>query len=179
MIWIIVTVVVLALFGVYLSSTAGRLDRLHSRVDTAYRSLNVQLLRRSGAALDVAGSGLLDPASTLLLGDAAIAAREAQDEPRGRTQLESDLTKAIAVTIGSKEDVEVLVTEPLGAELVDSMSASFHRAALARRFYNDAVRSCRSLRRQRIVRWFRLAGHTEWPQTVEMDDDVPPGFAGR
>ncbi len=179
MIWFFLAVALLVIFGVYLSMTAGRLDRLHGRVDTAYASLDVQLVRRGSAALDAAGSGLLDPASTLVLGDAAIAARDSQLEPLRRTQLESDLTKAIMVTIGSKEDVEVLVEEPLGAEIVDAMSASFHRAALARRFYNDAVRACRAVRRQRIVRWFRLAGHTGWPQTVEMDDDIPPGFAGR
>ena len=38
MIWAIVGVVVhFAVFGVYLASTAGRLDRLHHRVDTGTR----------------------------------------------------------------------------------------------------------------------------------------------
>lgn len=179
MTWFIVVIAVLVLFGVYLSSTAGRLDRLHHRVDTAYASLDAQLLRRSGAAVSIAGSGRLDPASTLLLGDAAIAARDSKQGPQGRTQAESDLTKAISATIGSKEDLEVLEGEPFGVEAVAAMSESFHRAVLARRFYNDAVRACRAVRRQRFVRWFRLAGHTPWPQTVEMDDDIPPGFTGR
>jgi hypothetical protein len=179
MIWLIAVVAFLALFGVYLSSTAGRLDRLHHRVDTAYESLNLQLLRRSGAAMDVVASGLLDPASTMVLADAALNARDDDRPPIERVQIESALTKAINATVGSREQVQALMSDSIGAELVDSLSGSFHRAALSRRFYNDAVRACRSVRRQRFVRWFRLAGHTPWPQMVDMDDELPPGFAGR
>lgn len=39
------TVVALILIGVYLSWTAGRLDRLHSRIDAARAALDAQLLR--------------------------------------------------------------------------------------------------------------------------------------
>jgi len=41
------------------------------------------------------------------------------------------------------------------------------------------VRACRQLRRQRMVRLFRLAGHTPWPETWEMDDSVPEGLSTR
>ncbi|HEX6578250.1 MAG TPA: hypothetical protein VF082_07765, partial [Jiangellaceae bacterium] len=61
--WIIPVAVVL--LGIYLSWTAGRLDRLHWRVDASRAVLDAQLLRRSGAALDLAGTGLLDPASAV------------------------------------------------------------------------------------------------------------------
>lgn len=180
MIWAIVGVVVLlAVFGVYLASTAGRLDRLHHRVDTAYASLNAQLLRRSAVALEVAMSGKLDPAASLVLADAAIRAEENEGDPVDRAQPESDLTKAIAATIGTRSEVDDLFQDPEGRQLGNQLSAAIHRAAMSRRFYNDAVRACRAVRRQRLVRWFRLAGHTPWPQTVEMDDEVPEGFEGR
>ena len=45
---------------------------------------------------------------------------------------------------------------------------------LARRFHNDAVTDVRRVRRKRVVRWFRLAGHAELPRTVEIDDELPP-----
>ena len=82
MMWAVIGIVAaLAVFGIYLASTAGRLDRLHHRVDTAYGSLNVQLLRRSSVALEVAMSGELDPAASLVLADAAIRAQENEGDP--------------------------------------------------------------------------------------------------
>jgi len=60
--WLVLVVVVVGLFGLYLSMTAGRLDALHKRIDTAELSLDAHLLRRSSVALELATSGLLDPA---------------------------------------------------------------------------------------------------------------------
>ena len=47
-----------------------------------------------------------------------------------------------------------------------------HRVQLARRFHNDAVTDVRRVRRKRVVRWFRLAGHAEMPRTFEIDDEL-------
>ena len=44
---------------------------------------------------------------------------------------------------------------------------------MARRFHNDAVRAARAVRRHRVVRWFRLAGHAPFPLAFEMDDEPP------
>ncbi|HEY6309983.1 MAG TPA: hypothetical protein VIY52_04155 [Streptosporangiaceae bacterium] len=64
----IILVIAAALFiGVYVSWRAGRIDRLHARVETARAALDVTLLRRSSVALELATSGLLDPATSLLL----------------------------------------------------------------------------------------------------------------
>ena len=35
------------------------------------------------------------------------------------------------------------------------------------------MRAARALRRQRAVRWFRLAGHAPFPMAFEMDDEPP------
>ncbi len=59
--------------------------------------------------------------------------------------------------------------------MLDELDAACRRVQLSRRFHNDAVRACRQLRRQRMVRLFRLAGHTPWPETFEMDDSTPDG----
>jgi hypothetical protein len=174
--WIVICLV---LFGVYLSASAGRLDRLHHRVEMAMLSLDAQLLRRTGAVLDVSASGLLDPATSLVLADAALAAREADGSPLERSQIESNLTKAITACLGTREQVKELTTTERGRELVATLSGALHRAAISRRFYNDAVRACRAVRSQRLVRWFRLAGRAPYPEFVEMDDYIPPGFQGR
>jgi hypothetical protein len=74
----IILVIAGALFvGVYVSWRAGRIDRLHARVDIARVALDVTLLRRSSVAQELATSGLLDPATSLLLAGAVHGTRSA------------------------------------------------------------------------------------------------------
>ena len=63
--------------------------------------------------------------------------------------------------------------------MLDDLRSTCVRVQLSRRFHNDAVRACRQVRKQRLVRWLRLAGRTPWPVTVEMDDTPPPGLTAR
>jgi hypothetical protein len=155
--WVLLAVaVVLLLLGAYASWTAGRLDRLHHRVELARASLETELARRSAMVAELAGTGILDPASSLLLLDAAHRARTASSEER--EQRESALTRAINAT-----GTEV---EPWVGEL----SLAMRRVQLARRFHNDIVVSTRDLRRRRLVSWFRLAGHAPMPSTIELED---------
>ena len=172
-------VVALALLVFYASSTAGRLDRLHRRIDTAILALDAQALRRSAAAQELAMSGLLDPASALLVAQAAHDAREAGYDRTmidvERTQLESDVTRALQAAL-TPEDVEEIRVDAAGVALLEELRAACVRTQLARRFLNDGVRACRQLRSQRLVRWMRLAGRTPWPQTSDWDDEVPTGL---
>ncbi len=155
--WLLLAVaVVLLLLGAYASWTAGRLDRLHHRVDSARASLETELARRAALVAELAGAGILDPASSLLLLDAAHRARTAS--PEEREQRESALTRAINAT-----GTEV---EPWAGEL----SLAMRRVQLARRFHNDIVVSTRDLRRRRLVSWLRLAGHAPMPATIELED---------
>lgn len=177
--WLILVVVLLGLFGLYLSMTAGRLDALHKRIDTAELALDAHLLRRSSVALELATSGLLDPAGAIVVAEAAHAARTAADgddrrpeHMRKRSEAESALSQALEATLDD-EEVEEVRLAPGGAELIEELAASARRVQLSRRFLNDAVRACTQLRNQRIVRTFRLAGHTPWPIAVELDDSVP------
>ena len=64
-IWIWVAFAVV-LVGLYLSWTAGRLDRLHARIDAARAGLDAQLLRRASATLELSTSTLLDPAASVV-----------------------------------------------------------------------------------------------------------------
>jgi hypothetical protein len=169
----IAIVLVLIVFGLYLSNTAGRLDHLHRRIDTSTLALDAQLLRRSSVSLELAASQLLDPASSMLLADAAHEARTSTDRPlEERALAESDLTAALLATLDDEGQAEVAAA-PEGGALLDELDAACRRVELSRRFHNDAVRACRQLRQQRMARVFRLAGHTPWPESFEMDDTMP------
>lgn len=170
--WIIliVVVVLLGVFALYLGMTAGRIDRLHRRIDTAELSLDAHLLRRSGAVVEIAASGLLDPASSFILTQAAHSARTSTDlSVKQRDLAESDLTDALNATIDS-DVIEFLREAPGGSELIAELLSATRRVELSRRFLNDAVRACVQLRQQRSTRWFHLAGHTPWPQMRDIHD---------
>lgn len=179
--WLVVLVLALALFGLYVSMTAGRLDRLHRRIDAASGALDVQLLQRSAVALELAGSGVLDPATSAVVADSAHAARLASGDeghdPVERGLAESNLTRVLVEVFADPDEVDDLAQVPEVAALLDELATACRRVELSRRFLNDGVRACRQVRRQRLVRWLRLAGYAAWPITVEMDDTPPPGLS--
>src|SRR5438093_12796115 len=97
----LVIVIAAALFiGVYVSWRAGRIDRLHTRVDMARAALDVTLLRRSSVALELATSGILDPATSLLLA-AAVHGTRGGDRPHDLA--ESDLTRALRAAVSQPD----------------------------------------------------------------------------
>lgn len=170
----------IVLLGWYLSSTAGRLDRLHRKIDISRLALDAQLLRRSSVALELASSGVLDPASSMLVADAAHRARMASDaDDLTRSRAESDLTAALDAAFEDPDEVAEVRSDPVGADLLDELDAAIRRVELSRRFLNDAVRACRQVRGQRAARWFRLAGRTALPSSWEMDDTPPSGLSVR
>jgi hypothetical protein len=187
----VTTFVVILVIGIawYLSYAAARLDRLHAKVEGAMSALDAQLVRRAEATLELANSGSLDPASALLLADAATDSIERTTEHPldedlldgqhfgGREEVETALTEVLAATL-TDEVVGSLRAEEdeMVAEALARISASALRVRMARRFHNDAVREVRRVRDKRVVRWFRLAGRAALPERVEFDDDVPPSL---
>jgi hypothetical protein len=169
-IWIWVAIAVVLVVW-YLSWTAGRLDRLHARIDAARAGLDAQLLRRSSAAQELASSTLLDPAASILLYQAAHAARTVEEDRREIA--ESELSQALRAVFAEPEQAAELATLPGGEEAVLDLRAATRRVPMARRFHNDSVRAARAVRRHRIVRLARLAGHAPFPQAFEMDDQPP------
>lgn len=163
--------------GLYLSWTAGRLDRLHSRIDAARASLDAQLLRRASVAQELATAGVLDPAASIVLYQGAHAARQAEEEQR--EVAESELSEALRAVFGEVAQVEAVREAPGGEEAATELAAAVRRVPMARRFHNDSVRAARALRRHRTVRWFRLAGHAPFPLAFEMDDEPPVALADR
>ncbi len=182
---VLLAAIVLGAIAVYLSSMAGRLDRLHHRIETTHAGLDAQLLRRVAAAQDLSASGLLDPASSLLLSASAQEALTADpDDDTARLLAESELTRTLGAVFSGRDDVDAVLEaagpdDAVAAQMIGELAVACRRVELARRFHNDVVRSCLQLRRKRVVRWFRLAGYTALPATADFDDTVPAGLAGR
>jgi hypothetical protein len=173
MIAAIVVVAVVAMLGVYVSWRAGRLDRLHARLDAARAALDVALVRRSSVALELASSGLLDPATSLLLASAAHDARSAQcNQGNGQELPESDLTRALRAVFGQPGFRASLNGTEGAEELLTELESAAHQVFLARKFYNDAVAATRAARRRPLVRLLRLAGGAPLPEFFEIEDSL-------
>ena len=201
---VLVVGVVLALVLWFVWVDASRLDRLHRRVDASRGVLEQQLVRRASVAAELATSGVLDPASSIVVGEAAWAALAAGGDttPAGvagelrqvlaegvpnvparanvdgldRSQLESDLTAALHEVLDDPHEVALMVTDEAGGALLDELLAAWYRLQLARRFHNDAVALTRSARRAPLVRLLLLAGSAPEPVTFELDDEWPAGL---
>lgn len=156
----------------HLSHQAGRLDRLHHRIDVSFAALDGHMARRAATVTEL--SAYLDPATGVILSEAAYAARSC--DPRDvdeRLVRENQLTSAIKETLADEEDISDLRQDPAISQLLDDLIADSHRLELSRRFHADAVRACLHIREQRLVRWFRLAGRAPLPRTMDFDDQLP------
>jgi hypothetical protein len=172
----IILIIAGALFvGVYVSWRAGRIDRLHARVDMARIALDVTLLRRSSVAQELATSGLLDPATSLLLAGAVYGTRAGE---RPRDLAESDLTRALRAAF-SQPGFRASLSGKEGAdELLAEVEEAAHQVFVARKFYNDLVAVTRDARRRPLARVLHLSGRAEAPVFFEMDDSLIAEKAG-
>jgi hypothetical protein len=183
--WLSVALAMLLVLGWYLSLSAGRLDRLHHRVESSLAALDAQLVRRAAAAIEAAQ--LLDPASGLLLADAAARALAAGEDAGhgfggvsralGREDVENDLSRALHVALDDPGYVAQLRSQAVTSDALDVLAQACERVQLARRFHNDAVAQAQRFRRKRVVRWAWLAGRAELPEMFEIDVSLPAGLA--
>jgi len=178
----VILIVAGALFvGVYVSWRAGRIDRLHRRVDMARVALDLTLLRRSSVAQELATSGLLDPATSLLLAGAVHGTRQGGSGGMGppgenfegpRDLAESDLTRALRAAF-SQPDFRASLSGKEGAdELLAEVEEAAHQVYVARKFYNDLAAVTREARSRPLARVFHLSGHAKAPEFFEMDDSL-------
>ena len=185
--WIVLALVLVAIGG-YLTYTAARLDRLHARVQGTLAALDAQLVRRAEATLELANARVLDAASALMLASAAsdsLSAAEDEDTDADRQRfsneretVESRLSEALGLALTADTLASLPGAGGFGDDIVSRVRATGLRVQLARRFHNDAVTDVRRVRRQWAVKWFRLAGHADLPQTVEFVDALPHGLRG-
>ena len=87
-------VLVLAVWAVWVE--ASRIDRLHRKVAASLAMLETQLVRRASVAVELASSGVLDPVSSVLVGEAAFAALDAGGSGTGTlTPVPADLARLV------------------------------------------------------------------------------------
>lgn len=165
---LIILVVVLAW---YLSFTASRIDRLHHRVETSWAALDAALQRRASVAMELAISGLLDPAQSVLLTAAAHDAREAHES--ARVPAEDDLGSALLLLFPDDESVGLLNDQALGQDLIEELTEANRRVEFAAASFNDAVESARILRSKVFVRLLRLSGRAKLAQPFTVTVEIP------
>ncbi|WP_106849388.1 NUDIX hydrolase [Blastococcus sp. Marseille-P5729] len=155
MVWLIVGVLVLAALAVWVTWTAGRIDRLGARCEAAWQSLDAALLRRAASLRDA-----LDeyPTHRPVGGEIIHRALDADRDQRAAAE------NAVSALIARLPIIN------------DALAEACTRVRVARTFYNDAVRASAALRSQRVPRMLGLGRSIPLPCYFDIDDE--PGAAG-
>ena len=99
--WAVLVGAVLAvlLWAVWIE--ASRIDRLHRKVAASLATLETQLVRRATVAVELASTGVLDPVSSVLVGEAALAALDATGRDTDEmTPVPADLARLVGPAYG-------------------------------------------------------------------------------
>jgi hypothetical protein len=160
--WLLYAGAVLLLLLVWTGWTLTRLRRLEARVTRAWTVLDSQLRRRAGLAEELARNypAALGEQRALALAAAAAEARAPADGDRELA--ENALGRELRDLPADLPGV------PLA--LQTDLTGTTTRVGLARRFYNDAVRDTRALRRNRFSRLMRLHAGRPLPRYFDIDD---------
>lgn len=159
---LIASVLVLLGFLWYLTFTAGRLDRLHHRVETSWASLDALLQQRAALALEVSHLPDADPALSLVLTQSAYLAAEADIDERSAAE------EGLSATLDLLDETEDFLTRyPALSERLHSVQRKINMAIS---LHKEAVIATRTQRSRWIVRAFRLAGHAPLPVTHPFEE---------
>ncbi|KAB1906409.1 hypothetical protein [Micromonospora sp. AMSO31t] len=150
--WVVGATLVLGLVSAYLIWTAGRVERLQARAESAARALDAHLLRRAAAA-----AVLAEQRYGVELYSAARIALDAVGEEREAA--ENDLTRQLRTVVLDPAD-----------PACEAVIAASRRLALARQVHTDLVRDARAARGRPLVRLLRMGRGREWPRYFDVDD---------
>lgn len=173
---IAVTVVgVVILVAWVLSYRASRIDRLHARIEGCWHALDAMLVRRSEALLELANSGTLDPASSLLLSYGVSEVLEVEDtdpEHALRVERENELAATATLVLAEATPDALASLDPGMRGTVEQTSRQVNVAAS---FYNDAVSDVIAIRDQALTKIACLAGKAPRLHRIEvLPVDVAP-----
>jgi hypothetical protein len=170
----IIAIVAIAFAVWYLSYQAGRLDRLHHRIEVTELALHGQLVRRGGIVAELAAVPGIDPALSVLWGQAAHEALILQEvsSPK-RTQVEDELTSILVLTLEELEEFNEIRSNEYASLLLNELLQVSSRIKMSQQFHTDAVRDCLEIREQFLVRFFRLAGRAKAPVPLDLDVQIP------
>jgi hypothetical protein len=171
--WLLTAVVVLVVLALWTGWTLTRLRRLEARVARAWTALDTQLQRRAGLAEELARKypAALGEERAGYLAAFAVDARAPADGDR-----------ELAENLLGRELRDLPAAHPgVPKALLADLAGTTTRVGLARRFYNDAVRDLRALRRGRLPRLLRLHASHPLPRFFDIDEragGVAPGLDG-
>jgi hypothetical protein len=162
--WLLVGGLLVVLLVIWTAWTLTRLGRLESRVARAWTALDTQLQRRAGLAEELcrAYPAAVGPERGERL---AVAAAGARSPSAGDRELAENL---LGRELGALPEDLPGVPNALAVDLRGTTT----RIGLARRFYNDAVRDTRALRRGRLSRVLRLHGRRPLPRFFDIEDGL-------
>jgi hypothetical protein len=147
---------------------ATRVQRTATRAERTWSVLDAALVGRAQRAADLVMMRGVDPATALLVLDAAAAALEPDLCQGERERTESDLSHVLDAV------------DPMLPARPSELDMERARASMYRRLHNDAVSTALALRRRHTVRMLRLARRSVEPRPFEMADGCtlragPPG----
>ncbi|MBM7804700.1 hypothetical protein JOD57_000537 [Geodermatophilus bullaregiensis] len=150
--------------------TLTRLRRLEGRMARAWTVLDARLQQRAALAADLASehSAVLGEDRTTRL---KTAAHEARELPAGDRELAEN-------ALG--RELRALPADLPGVPpaLLGALAEAEDRIALARRFYNDAVRDTHLLRERRLPRLLRLHADQPLPRFFDVEDGLDAVTSG-
>ncbi|QRV02908.1 hypothetical protein JTE88_04110 [Arcanobacterium phocisimile] len=186
-------VVIAIVAGVVISTKARRLDALHKNILRSRAALENALNTRARVAQEVAHSGVLDLAGSVVLDSAAQEAGDAAgyilvddgldkinlhglDDSSiillhhggpDRLALESELSRVLRFTVDELDETDHVGYEDIMTKLLRARQS----VRLTRRFHNIHVAGARRIRQSPLARLFRIHGYASWPQTIDLDDE--------
>lgn len=150
MLWVVVTVVVVALVGLYAIATYNRLIAKRNRVKNAWSQIDVQLVRRHDLIPNLVNAvqGIMAHETTVLEGvtRARQDAIAAGDNVAERAQAEANLTRATHALFARAEAYPTLRSNENVQALQEELASTENKIAFARQFYNDAVQQYNTAR---------------------------------
>jgi hypothetical protein len=165
-VWLLLGGILLLLIVAWAAWTLTRLRRLEDRVARAWTALDAQLQRRAGLAEELARNYPAAVGGDRAMYLAAFAADARAPVDGDRELAENVLGRELRELPPDLNGVPVA--------LQNDLAGTATRVGLARRFYNDAVRDTRELRRRRFARLFRLHARRPLPRFFDIDDRPAP-----
>jgi len=171
----IVLVLVLFIYAIYLSNVAGRLDRLHLKVENARQALDRQLALRTSICKEIIKLSVLDQNLVSEL-ENALKDSIQEESLEIHTQQEWEIETRVSIALSNIFDDEKITKIINDKKLLTEIAAAIRRVSYALTFYNDAAKSAIKVRKRWTVRFFRLFGRAAMPEIISFQVQIPRGI---